>query len=438
MHRIPPEIPSDGGREPCLSIERAKELADVHDRGLQLDDQEGPRRGMPRQEVDDTALAADRERDLRTDGPATDLREAPDDRLGEGRVMRMDEPIEIAATPPRRQVDADLEGRGHGADGVHGQQVEAPALQTRDRRVGDAGPIRDVALPQPATKPDRPEPRTELDVVHAAQSGPPRFAGGYCDALTAAPCQMPAGSLDGRARVDAEPPVTAAPCQVPAGSSVTPGPPPTQASFSFRHVVSVRNGRGPRTGLGAGASVPTRAQPCPSQLVRRRPATSLRRGSRPIDTGCRNDEVAPGPPRDKTTEHLYDMILFTATASSPGHRWTSPPRAVENRPADGGRISPMRGSGPSDRGWPRSTHATTCSGRYPTTTTTSCGLGLDWHHLEAYRGPVARSSPPSLIRSPRDQPRPSAKAPRGHRPDPRPTTRSDAGDSSRSYRTGTA
>ena len=53
-----------------LAVERAEQLADVDDLGLQLDNQERPGCWMPRNQVDDAALAVDREGDFGPHQPA--------------------------------------------------------------------------------------------------------------------------------------------------------------------------------------------------------------------------------------------------------------------------------------------------------------------------------------------------------------------------------
>ena len=61
---LPPQALRDLGRQPALSIERPQQLAHVDNLSLDLDHQERPVGGMPGKQVDEPALAIDRERDL--------------------------------------------------------------------------------------------------------------------------------------------------------------------------------------------------------------------------------------------------------------------------------------------------------------------------------------------------------------------------------------
>ena len=124
----------------------------------------------------------------------------------------------------------------------------------------------------------------------------------------------------------------------------------------------------------------------------------------------------------------------------PGH---PTPGAVHNHSTRGGQPAPravdesgaiVDADRPSVDG-PERQRATTCSGPPPIATTTSCVSVLTAGPARQYRLPVARSSPSSLNRPPRDLPGPPPGSPRVPQSDLRPTTRPDAGGSSRSYRT---
>src|SRR6187551_2080009 len=62
--RIPAPIARDPRGEAAFPVERPKELVDIDDRRLELNDEERPRGGVPCEPVDDATLAEDRERDL--------------------------------------------------------------------------------------------------------------------------------------------------------------------------------------------------------------------------------------------------------------------------------------------------------------------------------------------------------------------------------------
>lgn len=79
--RDPTAITDDFGGQSTLAIDRAHQVADVDDVGLQLDDEQGPRLRVPRHDVHDSAFAADRERDFRRHLPAGKRQERPSHRL---------------------------------------------------------------------------------------------------------------------------------------------------------------------------------------------------------------------------------------------------------------------------------------------------------------------------------------------------------------------
>jgi hypothetical protein len=76
---------------------------------------------MPGQDVDDAALAVDRERDFGARHPGGQTAKVTGEELVEGRVASIQEAIELAATPPSDEIHADVEGCRNGADHVDGQ-----------------------------------------------------------------------------------------------------------------------------------------------------------------------------------------------------------------------------------------------------------------------------------------------------------------------------
>ena len=57
--RVPAAITGDDRREPAFAIDRADQIVEVNDLGLQFDDQQRPGRCVPCQDVDQAAFAAD-------------------------------------------------------------------------------------------------------------------------------------------------------------------------------------------------------------------------------------------------------------------------------------------------------------------------------------------------------------------------------------------
>lgn len=128
-------ISSDPGREPSFAIERCEELIHVDDFGLQLDDEHGPTAGMPAEEVDGPALPVHRECRLRHEHPGRPpCGERSSHRFMERRMGAIQEAIELAATPPRHQVEPHLKGARDGPKRVDGLRPEHATLHPRDGR----------------------------------------------------------------------------------------------------------------------------------------------------------------------------------------------------------------------------------------------------------------------------------------------------------------
>jgi len=94
------------------------------------------RPGMPDEDVDDAALAIDRERHFRGQDPGRPcLAEHPGNGLVQARVRPVAQPVQIAFTPPRDEIDPDIHRGRHGADGVGRERVDVTAFYARDRRL---------------------------------------------------------------------------------------------------------------------------------------------------------------------------------------------------------------------------------------------------------------------------------------------------------------
>jgi hypothetical protein len=108
--------PSPAGRDvrsqSPLSVDRAHQVVEIHDLGLELEDQQTPCRGVPGEPVDHASLAIRRERDLRLESPARKLPKALRDRFVDGRVTSVDQAPEVASLPPKGEIHARIKGRG--------------------------------------------------------------------------------------------------------------------------------------------------------------------------------------------------------------------------------------------------------------------------------------------------------------------------------------
>ncbi|MDP9273267.1 MAG: hypothetical protein M3O93_07025 [Chloroflexota bacterium] len=163
--RPPPQIPSDSGRQSDLAVQARDQVLQICDRRLELDDEEHARCGEPRQDIDRSPLAKDRERDL---GPACppQSRQETYDRRRESRVRRVEEPIQVPASPAGPKVETNLKRRQTAAQHSDTHLLDQTALQARNRRYGAVGGASDVALPPAAPDSNRANGPTKAQVVH--------------------------------------------------------------------------------------------------------------------------------------------------------------------------------------------------------------------------------------------------------------------------------
>ena len=165
--RIPAPLPRDLRRESTLPVQRAEHLVDVGDVGLQLDDEDRPSRRVPGEDVDDPALSVDRERHLRREDPGRQLVPEPfRDRLVKRRVSRVDQPVEVAGTPPGLKFDPDLECGADRAHGIDRQWSDVATLDSRDGRLRDASDGSQVALAPSPALPNHPDHGPEPLIIH--------------------------------------------------------------------------------------------------------------------------------------------------------------------------------------------------------------------------------------------------------------------------------
>jgi len=184
-HRIPTPRTCHGHREPALAIQGGQELADVDDLGLQFDDQQDPACRVPREDVDDAALAVDREGDLRLRGPARKITEEAGHQFVHPGMARAHQATEIAALPPNDRVQSRIKGGRHGPDLAERYATQAALFDPQDDPAGYPGAHREILLASALPRSDRAEGPADALIVHP-RSMPPHPRPTVTRALSAA------------------------------------------------------------------------------------------------------------------------------------------------------------------------------------------------------------------------------------------------------------
>jgi hypothetical protein len=140
---------------------------DVDELGLQLDDEQDPAGGMPREDVDDPSFAVDRERNLRFSHPVAMVREYLRHHLVHRCVTGTDETAEISALPAHRRVVSGVDGGCDTSDHSEGHHVEPSVLDASDHRPPHAGLGSQVFLSPVLAHSDRAQGDPDLLVIHA-------------------------------------------------------------------------------------------------------------------------------------------------------------------------------------------------------------------------------------------------------------------------------
>ncbi len=84
---------------------------------------------MPGDDIDRAAFAVDRERDLGLDDPIGQAGQSPDKGLDHSGMARIDESVEIAATPAGDEIDPRVQGVEYPAQDDECRGVDAAVLE---------------------------------------------------------------------------------------------------------------------------------------------------------------------------------------------------------------------------------------------------------------------------------------------------------------------
>jgi len=127
-------------------LQRAEHLVDVYEGRLQLHDQQVSGLLMPRQLVNRSPLAVDRERHLGLDHPTRFREHEGREALGEHRVSSAQKPVQFAASPPGDELRPNVQSGCHPSDSQQRQLLAMTALDERDGGTRDARQARQICL----------------------------------------------------------------------------------------------------------------------------------------------------------------------------------------------------------------------------------------------------------------------------------------------------
>jgi hypothetical protein len=128
LPRLPAERSTDDCGKAAPTVRHAKQLVDIHELGLELDQQQRLRWRVPRHQIDDPALAEVVEGHLRSHFSG-DGDELSGDRLAHRSVAGRHDAVPGGAAPPRVERDPHLEDGADPADCREFPVVQLPALE---------------------------------------------------------------------------------------------------------------------------------------------------------------------------------------------------------------------------------------------------------------------------------------------------------------------
>jgi len=129
---------SDLDRQSPLAVHSPDELIHVRDVRLQLDDEEGISARMESKDVDDAALAPDRERHLRPNRPSGESAEPAGDELVEPGVPGVQQAIQVSRSPTRYHVEPNVEDCSDSPNHIEAERADMPSLDTGHGRLRNA------------------------------------------------------------------------------------------------------------------------------------------------------------------------------------------------------------------------------------------------------------------------------------------------------------
>ncbi|HEX8025652.1 MAG TPA: hypothetical protein VF484_05580, partial [Candidatus Limnocylindrales bacterium] len=155
-------------REPDLLVVLPKRRLDRCELRLDLEDCDRSATRVEAQQVDAAAFAELGVGHLRDHLPAQGAKPSRGG-FDERRMPIVEEPIEVAGTPPDDAIERCVEGGEHRADEVKAIAARVAALDIGDGSLAASGPSREIELPPPSATSQRSADATDSRVIHAAK-----------------------------------------------------------------------------------------------------------------------------------------------------------------------------------------------------------------------------------------------------------------------------
>lgn len=170
--RCPSELAGDPPREPDLDVDGPKQSLEIGDDRLDFDYQNGVSRRVPRQQIDAAPLSVAAEGDLHPNDPAGGLEELREGRL-KSRMARIQEPIQLAASPPTVHLKVDVERLADAAKRADGEAGRPLPLQLGDHTPTDTSATGEIDLAPSQAKPNGTHDLSERPIhVGIVRAGP--------------------------------------------------------------------------------------------------------------------------------------------------------------------------------------------------------------------------------------------------------------------------
>jgi hypothetical protein len=165
--RVPTPFACNVARKPRLGVDPAQQRLQVgHDR-LDLDHEKSPRHRVECQQVNASALPIARIGHLHLDQPWLRLEPAASPRL-KGRVISVEEAVQLAAAPLRVQGQPHLQRSRDAPQHYHGQRSSMTTFELGDQLLADVRRRCKVALSPSTAEAESPDDPAEPRLVHQA------------------------------------------------------------------------------------------------------------------------------------------------------------------------------------------------------------------------------------------------------------------------------